>query len=104
MQACGCTMVTTDIRSLPEINNTECGYICHLPHNNAGEICYSTSEECNSTKELLKQELERVLTEILDTPMNDLCIKALASAKRIETYHSPEVYGNKIKELIIQKT
>ena len=101
MQACGCTIVTTDIRALPEINNSECGYICHLPHDEFGESYYSTSEERDSMKQQLKQELEKILKEILDTPMDALCTKALASAKRIDTYHSPEAYGNKIKEIII---
>lgn len=102
MQACGCTMVTTDIRALPEINNTECGYICHLPQDEFGEAYYQTEEQRLKMKYILKTELKRELTAVVEASMNELCDKAIKSMKRIAEKHDPQEYGASIKKIIDQ--
>lgn len=103
MQACGCTMVTTDIRALPEINNSQCGYICHLPHDEFGEAYYYSAEQRKEMKQNLKRELEVTFKEILAAQMSQLCEKAINSVKRIEKMHNPKLYGEYIKKYIEQK-
>src|SRR5262249_18051285 len=35
-QACGCPVISTDIRALPEINNAECGWLIKVPKYDLG--------------------------------------------------------------------
>lgn len=97
MQACGCAMVTTDIRSLPEINNEMSGWICHLPQNEYREALYQTEELRTALKNVLHSELEKQLTLVLDADKKELLSKSISSWERIKKYHNPVNYS---KELV----
>ena len=103
MQACGCAMLTTDIRSLPEINNESCGWICHLPQNNKKEALYQTEEMRVRLKKLLSEELQTQLHLILNSTKEELLQKALNSWSRVKEQHNPDNYSKKLKEIWNQK-
>lgn len=103
MQASGCTMITTDVRALPEINNSRCGYICHLPHDEFGEAYYHSVKQRKEMKQNLMRELEVTFKEVLGAPMSELCEKAINSVRRIEKMHDPKIYGECIKNILNEK-
>ncbi len=98
MQACGCAMLTTDIRALPEINNKECGWICHLSQNEMREALYQTEEERIVLKRELCEQLMLNIKTILEATSGELLNKALQSWIRIKEYHDPKKY----EETLIQ--
>ncbi len=44
-QAAGCPVVTTNVRSLPEINDNDKGWLIEVPKNRMGEAIYSTDTD-----------------------------------------------------------
>lgn len=100
MQACGCAMLTTDIRVLPEINNENCGWICHLPQNEVKEAFYRTEEQRTELKRILREELTIQLEKALEESQEELLNKAINSWKRIEKYHDPQCYSETLKQCI----
>lgn len=99
MQACGCAMLTTDIRSLPEINNDSCGWVCHLPQNENKEAFYRTEEERIQLKEILKKQLEEQWKGIAEATMEELMQKAIHAWERVGSEHNPENYSDSLKHI-----
>lgn len=99
MQACGCAVLTTDIRSLPEINNEFCGWICHLPQNDKKEALYQTDELRVQLKKKLKEELAIQLDLAINAKQEKLLRKAMKSWERIKEEHNPGDYDEKLKEI-----
>lgn len=99
MQACGCAMLTTDIRSLTEINSESCGWICHLPQNEKKEALYQTEEMRIQLKRVLKEELFVQLDSVFNAEQGELLQKAVESWKRIKDNHNPQEYAEKLKEI-----
>lgn len=100
MQACGCPCVTTDIRALGEINSEECGWLCHIEHNQFGEAIYSSfplSQKMEIRRQL-QEELARVLPDILSNPQS-IRQKGYACLQRIKTCHDPEEYARKLRDI-----
>ena len=100
MQACGCAMMTTDIRALTEINNEKCGWLCYLPQNEMKEALYHTEEERIKIKKVLYEQLIIIVKEILETPTCDLMDKALNSLARIKVCHDPMKYENELLKIM----
>lgn len=103
MQACGCAMLTTDIRALPEINNETCGWICHLPQNEYKEAYYRTEEERIVLKRTLFEQLQKQMEIILGDSIETLQQKALCSWERIRRQHDPVEYSEVLKRVFIGK-
>ena len=99
MQACGCAMLTTDIRSLPEINNDNCGWVCHLPQNEYKEAYYRTEEERVELKRMLANQLREQIKNILSASLQDLEKKAVASWERVKEMHDPVKYSDALKSI-----
>lgn len=98
MQACGVPVITTNVRALTEINSDDCGWVAILPVNEYGEALYSEKQSREEMKEQLQKELESILESIFMNP-DIIEKKASASLKRIQMYHSPEKYAEKIKKI-----
>lgn len=100
MQACGLPVVTTDVRALPEINDNECGWVCHLTKDNiGGEAILINEEERAKRKEELNSELRRVFEEIFRTEPEKIKEKGIKSLERIRIEHDPVKYGNEIYKI-----
>lgn len=98
MQSCGCPVITTDIRALPEMNNEECGYLINVPKAPSTEALYGTDEEVAQLKQSIFDGLYSAFAEILDNP-EELKAKSKASIEKIEQDHSPEKYGQRLAEI-----
>ncbi|MCD5494096.1 glycosyltransferase [Lactobacillus delbrueckii subsp. lactis] len=97
MQAAGVPVVTTNVRAMPEINNTQCGWLCELLLNPVSREAI-LDENLQSCKDLLEKQLKTVLAEILTHP-DEISSKAINSYERIEKYHDPIKYGQILEEI-----
>lgn len=98
MQACGCAVISTDVRALPEMNNEKCGYIVNVPKAPSTEALYGTKEELAQLKQAIADGLDSAFSEILSNP-EKIKSKAEAAIEKIEKDHSPERYGQKLAEI-----
>ena len=98
MQSCGCPVITTDIRALPEMNNEKCGYLINVPKAPSTEALYGTDEELAQLKQAIFDGLYSAFSEILDNP-EKLREKSEASIEKIKNDHSPEKYGQRLAEI-----
>ncbi len=97
-QACGLPVISTDVRALPEINNTNVGWIIRVPKNELGEALYSTPEERDRLSQQIQSGMEAIVSSIVADP-SVIYTKALASIERIRGMHNPQVYAQKLREI-----
>lgn len=100
MQACGCPVITTDIRALTEINNADCGWLCHIPHNEFGEAIYAVDsvQTKQHTREILRNNLLTTVEAILSNP-DVIQEKAVLSVKRISEKHDPAIIAQQLQAI-----
>ena len=102
MQAAACPVVTTDIRAMPEINDAQSGWICHLPKNSiGGEALYRDEVQRKILKETLKAELHLIFEQIF-SDTGCLQAKGRKALQRIKTFHDPDPYGEALYRIYRQ--
>lgn len=97
MQASGCPVITTNIRALSEINNEECGWICHLPLDQLG-CCAEQNAQIRS--QILEQELESCLKVIFEHP-EMIQKKGRAALEKIRKMHDPKKYQMELRSNLL---
>jgi len=97
-QAHGCPVISTDIRALSEINNTECGWLIRVPKNDLGEALYSTPDERAKLSQQIQAGLEAIIRGIVADP-SVIETKGNASIERIRKFHDPEGYAEKLRRI-----
>jgi glycosyltransferase involved in cell wall biosynthesis len=97
-QACGCPVISTDVRALPEINNNEIGWMIKTPKNRLGEGIYTTKEDKAKVGLLIKEELKRLITEIMEN-RGVIPIKSNAALQHIKDNHSPVEFSRQLGEI-----
>lgn len=97
-QATGVPVISTDVRALPEINNTECGWLIRVPKNDLGEALYSTLEEREKLSKQIQSGLEAIIRGIAGDP-SVIAPKGRASIERIRLDHDPEVYAEALRKI-----
>lgn len=97
-QACGLPVISTDVRALPEINNTEVGWIIRVPKNDLGEALYSTAEERQRLSHQIQAGLEAIIRNIVADP-SVIFTKAVKSIERIRKMHDPSAYANSLRDI-----
>ena len=86
MQACGCPVISSDVRALPEINNNECGWVMEIG-NKTRHRELANIQEVLDTREM-ETKLEYVVREIL--VLGQIPVSMIqACLNRIVKYHSP---------------
>lgn len=103
MQACGCSVMTTDIRALPEINNEECGWVVRLPKGEFGEADYSSEEKRAALKDILTKGLFENFEEIFSVDRSVIKEKARLSLERVRKEHDPAAYAKHLQEIYMQQ-
>jgi glycosyltransferase involved in cell wall biosynthesis len=88
-QACGCPVVTTNIRALPEINNDEVGWIIPIPKDGFGNAILTSVQDREEVGLIIERELEKIVTGLLNNPV-EIAGKGELSLRRISHEHSPE--------------
>jgi glycosyltransferase involved in cell wall biosynthesis len=94
-QACGCPVISTNVRALPEINNNEVGWLIEIPKNHLGEAIYTTEEDRTQIKMAIKKGLEKAVIDIFSNK-DTIPRKADAALERIRNQHSPENYSMRL--------
>lgn len=64
-QACGCPVITTNIRAIPEINNNDIGWLIEVPKGRNNDAELTTESMRNDFSSILERELKHVIKEIL---------------------------------------
>lgn len=100
MQACGCPVISTNIRACSEINNDNCGWIVPLKKDNiGGEALRRTVEERERCDYELRTGIELSLNNIFNAKPEDLQKKAIQGIARIRIEHDPVEYGQQLKKI-----
>ena len=97
-QACGCPVISTDIRALPEINNSSVGWLIHVSKNEMGEALYSTSEERSKLSKQIQTGLESIIRSIINDP-SVIALKGQAALERIRVEHDPQSYADRLRQI-----
>ncbi len=86
-QANACPVITTDVRSFPEINNNECGWMIEVPKRETGKAYFNTTD----FRSALSKKIEGDLYDIVYQILNDRYLimeKGQKAFKRIKIEHS----------------
>lgn len=97
-QACGCPVITTDIRAFPEMNNNRVGWLIKLPKNELGEALYTTETEREVMRNKLREGLETVIREIVANPQV-IAEKGSQALKKIKEQHDPTRYADALRRV-----
>ncbi len=98
MQSRGCPVVTTQVRSLPEINPLEVGWQIEHPTNDWGEWLEIPKERESQVSQKLAGDLHVKIKEILSNPQA-MEAKGRAAVERIKLQHSPEKHAAILSDL-----
>ncbi len=98
MQSRGCPVVTTQVRSLPEINPLEVGWQIEHPTNDWGEWLEIPMERESQVSHKLAGDLYVKIKEILSNPQA-MEAKGRAAVERIKLQHSPEKHAAILSDL-----
>ncbi|WP_455852612.1 glycosyltransferase [Pantoea endophytica] len=98
MQACGCPVITTNIRALPEINPATAGWLIEHPINEM----YEYEIDSLQTKERIRKVLvEQLKVHIMDALQNRQSIsqRSEQALERIRIEHDPAIFRQRISEI-----
>ncbi len=96
-QACGCPVITTDIRALPEINSGTTGWM--IPTRELGDP--RESDNMRQIETQIEQQLASIVTDIVNDP-DQIITKGNASIERIKKFHNPEKIATKLQTIYDQ--
>ncbi|MBN2460475.1 MAG: glycosyltransferase family 4 protein [Candidatus Cloacimonetes bacterium] len=97
-QACGCPVISTNIRALPEINSNEMGWLIEIPQNRLGEALFTTQEDRNKIRLIIKEKLRSIIAEIMEY-RESIAQKSLLAQQHIKDEHSPEQYSRRLGQI-----
>jgi glycosyltransferase involved in cell wall biosynthesis len=97
-QACGCPVISTNVRALPEINNNKIGWLIDIPKNQLGEAIYTSKEDRAKISGKIKDGLEAIIPSIL-SDREVIVKKSNAALQKIKDNHSPEQHSKKLHEI-----
>lgn len=100
-QACGCLVITTNVRALPEINNNEVGYVIEVPKNELGNGILNTMQERQLFSEILKENLINIISKSVNNTA-EIVKKGSLSIERIKNEHNPVEHSKKLWEIYNQ--
>jgi glycosyltransferase involved in cell wall biosynthesis len=98
-QACGCPVITSDIKALPELNDDGCGWVIRLPDKIDGaKARLRTPRERRRTGEAIREQLEEILRQVMDRP-ELVREKGKRALERIRERHAPEDRVREIRRI-----
>lgn len=97
-QACGCPVITTDIRAFPEMNNNRMGWMIKVPKNELGEALYTHDADRQILSETIRRGLEEIVREIVGNPQL-IVEKGALALKKIKDQHDPEQYADTLRSV-----
>jgi len=88
MQACGCPVISTNVRALPEINPAEAGWTIACPLNDMFELSIRSAEEKSALRRLLVTQLKAYVVAIIADSAS-VASRSRCAVERILTHHHP---------------
>lgn len=101
-QASGCPVISTNVRALPEINNSQVGWMINVDTNTLGEIVIDSYEKKQTIRRVIIDGLKSAILECLDNK-ELIRQKAIKALDRIEKVHSIEKYNKKLTQIYNQQ-
>lgn len=98
MQACGCPVMTTNVRALTEINPSESGWMINVPCNKFKEIVINSHDDKENVRKAIVSGLKTSISDAI-SDKKEIHRKAQASIERIKHSHSPDAYFKLIDTL-----
>jgi glycosyltransferase involved in cell wall biosynthesis len=86
-QACGCPAITTDIESLPEINNDDLGWSIKIDQDALGYSLHQTQAQRAAVSAQISEQLKCIIENILQNPAL-IANKANKSIEKIKKQHN----------------
>lgn len=97
-QACGCPVITSDIRALPEINNDRCGWIIEVPKDRWGDGKLNTSAERSEFSAIVYEKLLDIMGDIILNP-EQIKRKGSSCLNRIKENHNPKKAATQLEKI-----
>lgn len=88
MQACGCPVISTNVRALPEINPAEAGWLIQCPLNDMFELTINSVEEKTALRRLIVSQLKASVQSIVEN-RESVVPRSKQAVKRIQDKHDP---------------
>lgn len=87
MQSCGCTVLSTDIFALPELNDASIGYVCSIRE--AVDALSDAPEDAQALRPLLQAQLHEQLARLV-SERDQLYEKACRAVRRVAERYDPD--------------
>ena len=97
-QSCGCPVISSNTRALPEINNSDVGWLIEMPLTKLKEIDYMNEANIDYIRNKFINDLESIFIECIEN-RDIIKSKAKLSIERIKKEHSPIDFEDKITSI-----
>ncbi|RPE01218.1 glycosyltransferase [Candidatus Pantoea deserta] len=98
MQACGCPVISTNVRALPEINPPEAGWIIPCPLSDMFELTINSANDKEAIRQLIVSHLKTCILAIL-ADRETLMLRSQGALKRIRDVHDPARFREKLNDI-----
>jgi glycosyltransferase involved in cell wall biosynthesis len=96
-QACGCPVISTDVRALPETNNGRIGWLIHVPKVfKQSRTRFQSDEYRRKVSEIIKKGLIKNIKEIVGNKQI-VREKGIRALEKIRTFHNPETRAKELE-------
>lgn len=97
-QAAGCVTITTDVRALPEINDSSCGFLINVKKDCYGNAILNSKKDRHELSKSIENQLESYITKILDSP-SIIEKMGVQSLNRIIDSHCSEKVAGRLENI-----
>lgn len=100
MQACGCPVITTNVRALPEINPPFAGWLIDHKLNDMYEFTVDSDQTKQKIRNTIISQLKGYITDVLHDP-GSIDRRSAQALMRIRREHDPRCFQEKLKEIYL---
>ncbi|WP_338567632.1 glycosyltransferase family 4 protein [Erwinia sp. E_sp_B01_3] len=98
MQSCGCPVITSNVRALPEINPVTAGWQVINPLDEDLDYRVTSVQVRDALRQRIITQLKTTILSIVQDP-EQIGVKAAAAIERIKTEHDISAYQQKLQAL-----
>lgn len=98
MQACGCPVITTNVRALPEINPENAGWLIRCPLNLMSELTVGSLSDKNALRSAIVSQLKAHVLHII-SDRKTITARSIQSVARIRLEHDPVVFRDRLSKI-----
>jgi len=88
MQACGCPVISTNVRALPEINPPDAGWMIECPLNDMFELTVNSADDKATLRKLIVSQLKSRIQEVVAN-RDAIMSRSQSALRRIQDIHDP---------------